>query len=221
MSLEEQSTRRPPEQDQWFTTTHWSVVLAAGQAASPSSHAALEQLCRTYWYPLYAYVRRRGHAPHDAQDLTQEFFARLLAKNFLDGVGVEKGKFRSFLLATMNHFLSDEWDKARAQKRGGGKTFVSLDDLMSEERYHLEPVDARDPEKLYERRWAFTLLDQARKRLKQEYFDAGKSELYGRLAVFESGDRSAPTYAEVAAEIGLTESAVKSAVSRMRQRYRE
>ena len=206
---------------EWFTTTHWSVVLAAGQSASRNGQAALEQLCRTYWYPLYAYVRRRGHAPQDAQDLTQEFFARLLAKDFLVGVAAEKGKFRSFLLAAMNHFLADEWDKARAQKRGGGKTFVSLDDARDEECYRLEPVDAMDAEKLFERRWALTLLEHAKGRVKEEYAKSGKSGLYQRLNAFESGDRSSPPYAEVAAELGLTESAVKSAAFQMRQRYRE
>jgi len=216
---EKPSTASPG--DQWFATTHWSVILAAADSAAPGADEALEKLCRTYWYPLYAYVRRRGHAPHDGQDLTQEFFARLLKKNFLDGLAAEKGKFRSFLLTAMNHFLADEWDKARAQKRGGGRTFVALDDTTGEERYRLEPVDTMDAEKLFERRWALTLLDAAKHRLEEEFAKSGKSQLYARLKALNSGDKTLAPYADVAAEFGLSESAVKSTVFRMRQRYRE
>jgi len=207
--------------DQWFLTTHWSVVLAAADSSTPSAANAMEKLCFSYWYALYAYVRRRGYPPHDAQDLTQDFFARLLAKNFLTGVAAEKGKFRSFLLGAMNHFLADEWDKAHAQKRGGGKSFVSFDAATGEERYLLEPVDAMDPEKLFERRWALALLEAARARQKQEFVEAGKLALYERLKAIESGEPNAMSYAQVAAEHGLGENGVKSAVSRMRQRYRE
>jgi len=208
-------------QGTWFTTTHWSVVLSAREHDSPQAAASLEKLCRTYWYPLYAYVRRQGYDEPSAKDLTQEFFFRLLHKNRLDQVQREKGKFRSFLLASLKHFLSDERDKARAQKRGGGQTFVSLDDSTSEERYRLEPVETMDAEKLFERRWALTLLEQARTRLKEEYLESGKSSLYDRLKVFEGGDKNGPPYTQVALELGLTESGVKSAVSRLRQRYRE
>ena len=208
-------------QGTWFTTTHWSLILNAQDTSSPMAQAALEKLCRTYWYPLYVYVRRQGEDGEAAKDLTQGFFARLLEKKYLAQVAREKGKFRSFLLAALKHFLADERDKARAQKRGGGQSFVSLDDSEGEERYRLEPVDAMDAEKLFERRWALTLLEQARARLREEYLEGGKSSLYERLKAFEAGDRDAPSYAEVAFELGLTESAVKSAVFRLRQRYRE
>jgi RNA polymerase sigma factor (sigma-70 family) len=208
-------------QGTWFTTTHWSLILNAQDTSSPLAAAALEKLCRTYWYPLYVYVRRQGEDEESAKDLTQGFFARLLEKRYLAQVEREKGKFRSFLLAALKHFLADEWDKARAQKRGGGQTMVSLEDSTGEDRYRLEPVDALDAEKLFERRWALTLLEQAQARLRDEYLESGKSTLYDRLRVFEAGDKNGPPYAEVAAELGLTESAVKSAVFRLRQRYRE
>jgi DNA-directed RNA polymerase specialized sigma24 family protein len=208
-------------QGTWFTTTHWSLILNAQDTSSPLAAAALEKLCRAYWYPLYVYARRQGEDEESAKDLTQGFFARLLEKHYLAQVQREKGKFRCFLLAALKHFLADERDKARAQKRGGGQTFVSLDDSTGEERYRLEPVDAMDAEKLFERRWALTLLERARARLREEYLENGKSSLYDRLRVFEAGDKNAPPYAEVAAELGLTESGVKSAVFRLRQRYRE
>lgn len=208
-------------QREWFTTTHWSVVLSARDQDSPQAAAALERLCRTYWYPLYAYVRRQGHDEPSAKDLTQEFFVRLLHKNRLDHVQRAKGRFRSFLLASLKHFLADEWDKARAQKRGGGQTLLSLDDDTAEECYRLEPADPMTADKLFEHRWALTLLDQAKNRLKEEYAQAGKVDLYERLRVFEAADPGAPTYAEVAAEFGLTESAVKSAAHRLRERYGE
>jgi RNA polymerase sigma-70 factor (ECF subfamily) len=208
-------------QRNWFTTTHWSLVLNARDPSSPLAAEALEKLCCTYWYPLYVYARRQGEGEESAKDLTQGFFARLLEKNYLAQVQRERGKFRSFLLAALKHFLADEWDKARAQKRGGGQPLISLDDTQCEDRYRLEPAEAMDAEKLFERRWALTLLEQARARVREEHVKAGKAELYDRLKPFESGDQDAPSYAQVAAELGLTESAVKSAVFRMRQRYRE
>jgi RNA polymerase sigma-70 factor (ECF subfamily) len=202
-----------------FTTTHWSVVLSAREHDSPQAAAALEKLCRTYWYPLYAYVRRQGHDEPSAKDLTQEFFVRLLHKNRLDHVQREKGRFRSFLLASLKHFLADEWDKTQALKRGGGQSLLSLDDDTAEDRYQLEPADNLTPDKLFEQQWALTLLDQAKTRLKEEYAQAGKADLFERLRVFEAADPAAPTYAQIAAEFGLTESAVKSAARRLRQRY--
>ena len=205
----------------WFTTTHWSLVLNARDPASPLATEALEKLCRTYWYPLYAYVRRLGEDEESAKDLTQGFFARLLEKNYLAQAQRARGKFRSFLLAALKHFVADEWDKARAQKRGGGQPLISLDDTTCEDRYRLEPADAMDAEKLYERQWALTLLEQARQRLKEEYDQAGKSEIYEHLKVYEAGDRNGPPYAEVAVKLGLGESGVKSAVLRMRQQYGE
>jgi RNA polymerase sigma-70 factor (ECF subfamily) len=208
-------------QGTWFTTTHWSLILNAQDTSSPLAAAALEKLCRAYWYPLYVYVRRQGEDDESAKDLAQGFFARLLEKGYLAQAQREKGKFRSFLLTALKHFLSDERDKARAQKRGGGQTLVSLDDSTGQQRYCLEPVDEMDAEKLFERRWALTLLEQARARLKEEYLESGKSSLYERLKVFEGGDKNGPPYTQVAAEVGLTENGVKSAVFRLRQRYRE
>lgn len=208
-------------QRNWFTTTHWSLVLNARDQSSPLAAEALEKLCRTYWYPLYVYARRQEGNDESAKDLTQGFFARLLEKNYLAQVQREKGKFRSFLLASLKHFLADEWDKARAQKRGGGQPIISLDDTTCEDRYRLEPAGAMDAEKLFERRWALTLLEQAKARVRAEYVKAGKAELYDRLKAFEAGDQTTPSYAQMAADLGLTESAVKSAVFRMRQRYRE
>ena len=203
-----------------FRTTHWSVVLAAGQLDAPQSREALEKLCRTYWYPLYAYVRREGFGAADAQDLAQEFFARLLAKNYLGQVGPQKGKFRSFLLAALRHFLSDQRDRARAAKRGGGAEVLSLDAQEAEERYRLEPLDRMDAEKIFERRWAMTLLEQALTRLRDESVVAGKAELFEHLRNFVAGE-SEVSCGEAAAQLGQTESAVKSAVHRLRQRYRE
>jgi RNA polymerase sigma-70 factor (ECF subfamily) len=176
----------------WFTTTHWSLVLHAGDPSSPLATESLENLCRTYWYPLYAYVRRLGEDEESAKDLTQGFFARLLEKNYLAQVQREKGKFRCFLLAALKHFVADEWDKARAQKRGGGQPLISLDDTTREDRYRLEPVEPMDAERLYERQWALTVLEQARQRLKAEYEQAGKSGLYEHLEVYESADRNGP-----------------------------
>jgi len=203
-----------------FATTHWSVVLAAKQGDAPDARTALEKLCRTYWYPLYAYVRREGYNAPDAQDLTQEFFARLLEKDYLAQVEREKGKFRSFLLAALRHFLSDQRDRARAAKRGGGAEVLSLDAQEAEERYRLEPVDRMDAEKIFERRWAMTLLEQALTRLRDESIIAGKAELFERLRDFVAGE-SDVSCSEAAVQLGQTESAVKSAVYRLRQRYRE
>ncbi len=203
-----------------FATTHWSVVLAAAGQQTPEGDIALERLCRTYWYPLYAYVRREGYSPDDAQDLTQGFFAQLLARHSLAHVAPEKGRFRSFLLAAMRHFLSVERERARAIKRGGNAQILSLDAQEAETRYRLEPVDRLDAEKIYEHRWAMTLLEQAVVRLREESAAAGKTELVERLRGFVAGDREV-TCGAAAVELGMSESAVKSAVHRLRERYRE
>jgi RNA polymerase sigma-70 factor (ECF subfamily) len=210
----------PPASD-WFTATHWSVVLTARQSGSPAAFQALERLCRTYWYPLYAFVRRQGYSPEDAQDLTQSFFERVLEKNYFGQVGRERGRFRAFLLASLKHFLSDQRDRDRAAKRGGGKLRLSLDAQEGEERYQLEPADTMTPEKLYERRWALGVLAQARARLRDEFSAAGKSDLYEELNGFETGERKDLTYAEVGRRLSLSESAIKSAALRLRQRYGE
>jgi len=204
-----------------FVTTHWSVVLTAGRSDTTRAHAALANLCQTYWYPLYAYVRRRGHSPEDAQDLTQAFFARLLERNWVGQADQQKGRFRSFLLSTMNHFLADEWDKARAQKRGGGILPVPLQFDTAETRYGHEPADNVTPEQNYERRWALTLLDKVLQRLRSEYEQEGKAELFAALHPCLVGDRTAQPYAELAVTLGVSEGAVKSAVHRLRQRYRQ
>ena len=202
-----------------FATTHWSVVLAAANQETPEAAAALERLCCSYWYPLYAYVRREGYAAADAQDLTQGFFAQLLARNSLERVAPEKGRFRSFLLAAMRHFLSDQRDRARTLKRGGGAEILSLDAQEAEERYRLEPVDRLDAEKIYERRWAMTLVEQALAQLREESAAAGKAKLFEHLRQFVAGESEA-TWGDAAAELGLSEGAMKAAVHRLRQRYR-
>jgi len=204
-----------------FATTHWSVVLAAKEADSPSVQEALEKLCRTYWYPIYAYLRRRGYGEQDGQDLTQGFFAQLLERRSIQGVEREKGKFRSFLLASLNYYVADERDRANAQKRGGGREVLSFDVQEAEQRYRLEPADERSPDKLFERRWAMALLDQVLARLGREFADAGKGELFNRLQEFLVGGAGGKAYAEVAREAGMTEEAVKKAVQRMRRRYHQ
>lgn len=207
--------------DSRFGTTHWSVVLAAGHRSSSDSDQALSELCRTYWYPLYAYVRRRVDDFHEAQDLTQAFFARLLEKEYLKDVDPERGKFRSFLLAAMKHFLSKEWKRARARKRGGGRIPLSLDFQAAEGKYRLEPADVVTPERLYERRWALTLLDQVVGQLQQELAAAGKPALFEHLKAFLTSKQESPPYRQVADQLGMTEGAVRVAVHRLRRRYRE
>ncbi len=210
-----------PAQGASFTTTHWSVVLAAGEQDTPQASEALETLCRSYWYPLYAYVRRRGYGPEDAQDLTQEFFAQLLRKNYPAQADRGKGKFRSFLLLTLNHFLADAHERAAAGKRGGGQILISLDAEAPEDRYRLEPADDVTPDKLFERRWAQTLLQRALVRLRQEYMSAGKAEIYAVLRAFEPGEQKTLSYAKAADQLGISESALKSMIHRLRLRHRE
>jgi DNA-directed RNA polymerase specialized sigma24 family protein len=204
-----------------FTNTHWSVVLAAGQGDTSQSAAALEKLCRTYWYPLYAYVRRQGQVPHDAQDLTQEFFARLLAGNYLQTVAREKGKFRSFLLAAMNHFLCDQRDRANAAKRGGGKVLILLDEEEAEGRYRADTSTPLSPDMIFEKRWATTLLQQAFEKLRQEFAASGKAEKFERLKVFLEDGTEPGDYAKLGSELGMAANTVAAAVHRLRERYRE
>jgi RNA polymerase sigma factor (sigma-70 family) len=201
----------PPQRG--FATTRWSLVAAAQHQAD----AALADLCRLYWYPLYAYVRRRGHDAAEAEDLTQGFFARLLEKNGLASVTPDRGRFRSFLLTACQNFLANEHERANALKRGGGRV-VSLDD--ADTRYRREPDHGETPERLFERRWALELLDQALRRLRDEYQKKGKAQLFDALKGTLAGGGSAP-YAELAATLGLTEGAVKATVHRLRGRYAE
>jgi RNA polymerase sigma factor (sigma-70 family) len=204
-----------------FVTTRWSIVLAAGRSDTARSRDALSKLCQTYWYPLYAYVRGRGNSQEDAQDLTQEFFARLLEKNWIGSADREKGRFRSFLLTAMKRFLADEWDKARAQKRGGGLPLLSLQFDTAETRLSREPADEVTPEQSFERRWVLTLLDEVLKRLRTEYEQEGNAELFVELNPCLVADRTSMPYAELAKKLALSESAVKSAAHRLRQRYRK
>jgi RNA polymerase sigma factor (sigma-70 family) len=204
-----------------FTTTHWSVVLAAGNPLSPEVGVALETLCRVYWYPLYAYVRRKGYSAQNAQDLTQEFFTRLLDKNALAHVQREGGKFRSFLLTALKHFLVNEWEHDRAQKRDEQKVAFSLDELEPESRFQFEPADTATPETLFERQWAATLLAQVMDRLRDEHARAGKADLFQRLQPCLTGAERMIPYANLASLLGMTDNAVKMAVHRLRKRYGE
>ena len=204
-----------------FATTHWSVVLTAGGSDTVRARHALAKLCQTYWYPLYAYVRRRNFSPPDAEDLTQEFFARFLEHHWVANADREKGRFRTFLLSAMNHFLANEWDKARAQKRGGGVPLLPLEFDTAETRYVREPADNVTPEQHFERRWAMTLLEIVVNRLQAEYELDGKAELFAALNPCLVGDRTSQPYEALARKLGVTEGAVKSAVHRLRQRYRQ
>jgi len=204
-----------------FMATRWSVVLAAGGTTSPQSQVALATLCQAYWYPLYAYVRRQGHPPPDAEDLTQEFFCRLLAKRYLAGIQPEGGRFRSFLLIALKRFLANEWDRAHAQKRGGRQPPISMDCARAEDRLGLEPAHETTAERIYEQQWAQTLLGQVRSNLRQEYAVAGKSELFDALSDSLSQPRGALPYRAIALALNMTEPAVKMAGQRLRARYRE
>ncbi|MFO1497891.1 MAG: sigma-70 family RNA polymerase sigma factor [Verrucomicrobiota bacterium] len=204
-----------------FATTHWSLVLVAGDAKSPRAAEALEALCRRYWYPLYVYVRRKGYASEDAQDLTQEFFAQLITKDYLSVADRNRGRFRSFLLGSLEHFLAREWTKARAQKRGGGRTFVSLDELDAENRYLREPAHELTAQKMFDRRWATTLLEQALSRLRDECMANGKGDLFAVVETLLSGEKNDTSYAAFAASLQMSEGAIKVAVHRLRQRYGE
>jgi RNA polymerase sigma factor (sigma-70 family) len=210
-----------PTCSQAFATTHWSVVLAAGQRDSPEAAKALEKLCRRYWYPLYAYVRRRGYVPEDAEDLTQEFFSRLLKNRDLEAVRQEKGRFRSYLLVALNHFLTNEWKRSQTLKRGGGHTFVPLDQALAEDLYRREPADTQTAEQMFQRRWATTTLEQVLTRLRDEYAASGRARQFDCLKGFLSDESHGRTQAQIAAELRISEGAVKQAVHRMRQRYRE
>jgi len=221
MTATETGSSAPVRAQPVFATTHWSVVLAVTHSDNSQAREALARLCQAYWYPLYAYVRRRGYAAHDAQDLTQAFFARLLERNWVGDADRERGRFRTFLLTAMSRFLSDEWDKLRAQKRGGGVAHVPVQLDTAETRYGHEPVAEGTPEQFYERRWALTLLDTVLQSLRAEYEHAGKGELFARLNPSLVGGRDAQPYAELATQLGLTEGAVKVAVHRLRKRYRQ
>lgn len=207
-----------------FTTTHWTVVLEAGEAGeshSPEAERAISQLCRVYWYPLYAYVRRQGYEVHQAQDLTQEFFAHLLANRCFRGLDRQRGRFRSWLLASLENFLAKEWRDAHRLKRGGHSTFLSLDAMDTEQRYRSEPVDNVSADHVYERRWALTVVEQALGRLRGEFETAGKLDMFQRLQPMLTDPGTKEIYAQIAAALHMTPGAVKVAVFRLRQRYGE
>jgi RNA polymerase sigma factor (sigma-70 family) len=203
-----------------FTTTHWSVVLTA-QGESVEAKAALEKLCRTYWWPVYGFIRREGYKPEEAQDLTQAFFARLLERRDLETVRQERGRLRSYLLASIRNFLSKARHRELTIKRGEGRPLVSLDDLLARERTDQEPAHKLSPDRIYERRWALTLLEQVLVRLRAEYEAAGKLLLFDRLKELLARESGQPSQAEIAAELQMTENAVKQAFHRMRHRYRQ
>ncbi len=204
-----------------FRTTHWSVIVAARDGESAQARAALAELCESYWYPLYAFIRRQGHSMEDARDLTQEFFARFLEKDYLEAADRDRGKFRSYLLACCKHFLANEHDRAHAVKRGGRVTIRSLDGGQAEDRYRHEPAHAETPEKLFERRWALVLIQNVFIQLRREHERSGKLTLFDQLKPFLVGDGPALRYAEAAQALKLSTGAVKVAVHRLRSRYRD
>ena len=204
-----------------FATTRWSLVLAAGRDSSPAASAALATLCERYWYPLYAYVRRRVADVHEARDLTQEFFVRLLEKSVLDRATPERGRFRSFLLTSFKNFLTNEWDRARSKKRGGAIELLSLDFDAGESRLSLEPSHELTPERVYERQWTLTLLEATVTRLQAEYAAANKTRQFEALKDTLTGDRERVDFAVIAEQLGLSVDAARQAAHRLRKRYRE
>ncbi len=204
-----------------FVATHWSMVLNAGSGDSPQAREALERLCAAYWFPLYAHVRRRGHRPEDACDLTQEFFASLLRYDSLSQVGPEKGRFRSFLLTSLNYFLADQADYRNAARRGGGRPLVELDALAAEERYAIEPATTETPDKAFDRRWVAELMARAITRVEEEQADLGKAEGFARLKPFLAREPEPGEYEVIAAPLGLTPNAIAASVRRLRLKLRE
>jgi RNA polymerase sigma-70 factor (ECF subfamily) len=215
VSLPEQPSESPGQRANVFATTHWSVIVRARDSQSPEAASAMERLCQTYWYPLYAFVRRKGHSHEDASDLTQAYFARFLEKRFLKSVYADLGKFRTFLLTSMSHFLANEWDKSQAQKRGGGQRVISFDDASAEERYRLEPVEHTTPETLFERRWAQTVVAVVLNRLAAET----EERRFEVLKSFLLEDKGAVSYDEAATQLGMSVAAITSAIYRMRARF--
>lgn len=210
------STGRPDD----FATTRWSVVLRAGGDGDPDSAEALETLCQGYWFPLYAYVRRRGYRPQDAEDLTQAFFARFIEKQWVAAADQERGRFRSFLLVSLKHFLANEWDKAQAQKRGGHVQIIPLDTGAAESRLQGQPDDPSAPDRAFDRQWALALLEVVLARVETSYTDEGKARLFEHLKGTLTGERLEAPYAKLGEELQMSEGAVKVAVHRLRRRYR-
>jgi RNA polymerase sigma-70 factor (ECF subfamily) len=213
-----QSTSTPGD---IFATTHWTVVLAAGKRHTLQSDLALEELCRNYWFPLYAYVRRRGHTKEDAEDLTQAFFARFLEKNYLEGLSAERGRFRAFLLASLKHFLINEWKKAQRLKRGGGEAPLSLDWQTADTKFQVASTAEPSPDKAFDREWALALLSKVIERLQKECEADGKAKLFEQLKTFLTTGKDGTAQAEVAKALGMEEGAVRVAIHRLRKRYRQ
>ena len=203
-----------------FATTHWTVVLAAGKRHTPQSDKALQELCKTYWFPLYAYVRRRGHSKEDAEDSVQAFFARFLTKNYLDGLSAERGRFRAFLLASLKNFLANEWKASQRLKRGGGEVELSLDWETADTKFQVAATNEPSPDKAFDREWALALLAKVIERLQTECVVDGKGRLFEQLKVFLAAGKGESAHANVAAALGMEEGAVRVAVHRLRRRYR-
>jgi RNA polymerase sigma-70 factor (ECF subfamily) len=220
MSAFESKDQEAIPQGPEFPSTHWSVVLAAGEGPATVAREALEKLCRIYWYPLYGFVRRQGRSPEDAQDLTQEFFARFLERESFKQADQDRGRFRTFMLSCLKHFLVSEWRKVNAAKRSGGPVF-SLDNTEAEQRYQTEASDQLSPDKVFEKRWAAALLDQVLRRLGESYASQGKQQLFEQLKLTIWGNKDTAPYAELAPQLGMSEGALKVAVHRLRQAYLE
>ena len=221
MPASDESSDSVPRGAAQFTTTRWSMVLLAAENDTTRANAALAQLCRAYWLPIYAFIRRRGHNVEEAKDLTQGFFAELLAKSSLAAAQQEKGRFRSFLLTALKFFLANQWDRAQALKRGGAQTFIELDAATAEERYRIEPAESFPDDTLFDRRWALAVLEQVMAALREDYRSAGKEAVFEALKPLLTQAESALPYAGIGARLGMTEAAIKVAVHRLRQRYRE
>jgi RNA polymerase sigma-70 factor (ECF subfamily) len=204
-----------------FPRTRWSLVLAASRRHSPESAAALETICRAYWHPLYAYARHCGHPPHDAQDLTQEFFAQLLEKHWLETADPEKGRLRTFLIVALKNFMSKQWRRQSAQKRGGGRASVQMDTEFAESRYAVDASAKRDPDEVFDRQWALTLLELTLKRLRAEFAAAGKAGDFDLLKGCLMAEHGAIDYRAVARQLGINAGAARVAVHRLRRRFRE
>lgn len=202
-----------------FPMTRWSVVLSARGGDETKVRAALSELCEAYWLPLYGFARRTGKSAEDAEDLTQAFFARLIEKDLFSKANAERGKLRSFLLGTFKNFLSDEWDKSRALKRGGGKTIISMDATEAEERFAMEPADEESPDRCFEKRWALVVLDRVMRAIRNHYVESGKGEVFEELHQYLAPESGGQTYRKSAEVLGLSENAARVAVFRMRQRY--
>lgn len=215
------SAGESPRPQNYFATTHWTVVMAAGASHTTGARAALDELCELYWYPLYAYVRRRGSSPEDAEDLTQEFFRTLLEKEYLKAADREKGRFRTFLLVALQRFLANDWDRARAQKRGGRLEHVSLDTSSAETQYQVEAASEISPERIYDRRWAFALLGRTMARLRAEFVASGKQDEFEQIKECLTADRGALDYGALAKRTRQSEGTLRVGIHRLRTRFRE